>query len=192
MKNEIIERAQEALQPIKYEPHYPGYFVKMNDIDQGGSDFCEKCIEQAVKDARKWHKEQRAEIIKKHEKALASGKYSEAQIKKSKRSQLKDYPAKASFTYEGHDPDFGGGLQEPCTCEGCGEPFQCAFEASKEEAEHLLRIVEGGELDDRDKWEFDIALYHFQYVKPEVQGILLRAATVFLSTQAKNVLEKLQ
>jgi hypothetical protein len=188
MENQIIERAKEALQPINYEPHYPGYFVKMNDVDQGGSDFCEKCIEQAVKDARKWHKEQREIIINKHKKALASGKYTEAQIKKSQRSQLKYYPKKAVFTSEGHDPDFGGGLQEPCTCEGCGEPFQCAFEANKEEAEHLLRIVEGGELSERDKWEFDVALYHFQYLKPEVQGILLRAATVFLSTQAKNVL----
>lgn len=192
MENEIIERALETLKPVNFNPHYTGYFVTMNGNDMGDCDYCEACINDAVKKARKWHKEQRALIIKKHDKALASGKYTEAVVKKSKRAALKEYPAKASFTYEGHDPDFGGGASEPHTCDGCGEPFQTEFTADKDEAEHLLRAIEMGELSDREKWELDVALYHFKYSKPDAQEILWRAATVLLSNEAKNVLEKLQ
>lgn len=192
MENEIIERALETLKPVNFNPNGTGYYVLMNDNDMGGCDYCEACIGNAVKEARRYHKERRAEIIEKHNKALASGKYTEKEVKKSKRSGLKNWPAKASFTYEGHDPDFGGGATEPHTCDGCGEPFQTEFTADKEESEHLLRAVEIGELSEREKWELEVALYHFQYSEPEVQEILLRAATVFLSTQAKNVLEKLQ
>lgn len=180
MENEIIERTKIVLSPIKYEPHYPAYFVTLNGSDLGGSDFCKNCINKAVKDARKYHNERRSEIIKKHDNALKIGKYKVIDIVKSKRSQLKYYPAKASFTYEGHDPDFGGGLREPCLCDGCGEPFQCSFEADKEEAEHLLRIVESGELDEREKWEFDVALSNFKYLDQDVKKVLLKAASVFL------------
>lgn len=186
MKTDKIERAVAAIQPIKYEPHPEAYFVKMNDKDLGGDDFCKNCISGAIKASRKFHKERRAEIIKKHADALNSGKYGPNEVAKSKRSQLKKYPSKAKFSYETHDPDFGGGLNEPCCCSECGEPFICAFTPDKEQAKRLL--ISAVDLSEQDKWELDIAFYHYQYCEPEVQKILIRVADLILDkTQTKNV-----
>lgn len=179
--NELIEMAIKALQPITYEPHHVGYFVMMNDKDNGGSDYCENCIKGAVKEARKYHRERRQEIIEKHAKALASGKYSAQQVAKSQRQQLKEYPAKASFSYEGHDPDFGGGAKEPHTCEGCGEAFFTEFTADVDETEHLLRSAKAGNISERDKWEMEMALYHYEYAEPKAQEILIEVANKILN-----------
>jgi len=187
---ETIEKAIEKLQPINYNSFDTGYFVLKNGSDMGNSDYCENCIGEAVKEARKYHKEQREKIIAKYnlietkgycfhngKKVKVAGKYTKEQISKSKRSELKEYPAKATFTYEGHDPDFGGGLQEPCSCEDCGEYFTCNFEPNKDEAEHLLHLINHPEpLTDRDKWEIEIGLNNYRYVKDDVKPLLGQVA----------------
>src|SRR5688572_16195154 len=132
--------AREILQPINYNSFNVGYYVLLNGIDMGGSDYCENCINNAVKVARKYHREQRQKVLDKFKEIDDTGfyktgrkkvnvkeKYSKSEIAKAKRVELKKFPAKASFNYQGHDPDFGGGLYEPCTCEGCGEAFTCDF-----------------------------------------------------------------
>lgn len=191
----IIDEAIKKLQPINYESFSTGYFVLMNGKDMGNSDYCENCIDDAIKIARKSHKEKREEIKTKYtlietkgycfhngKKEKVKGKYTDKQIASSRRSELKNYPAKATFTYEGHDPDFGGGLREPCSCENCGEYFTCNFEPSMDEAKHLLHIVNNPKpLTHRDKWEIEIALNNYQYVKDDVKPFLERVAEKIIS-----------
>jgi len=182
---EEIEKAIELINPINYKPHEIGYYVVKNGNDEGGSDYCENCIPKVVKESREYHKTERKRIIEKFATISANGFYynkkkkvkvAESEIAKAKRYQLKEYPAKATFTYEGHDPDFGGGLREPCSCAECGEPFSCSFTPDLEEAERLLEGVNVGDISDREKWELDIAFYNFQYCKDDVQKILYEAA----------------
>lgn len=87
----------------------------------------------------------------------------------------------AVYSYEGHDPDFSGGCHEPNCCSNCGDPFQTEFTANEEEAKHLLRLVSKKNITDRDKWELEIALYHYQYSKPKVKNILARIASKLLN-----------
>jgi hypothetical protein len=180
MKNNKIEKARESIQPIVFEPNSTGFFVLQNGNDMGGSDYCQNCISAAVKDARKFCKEKRIEIIEKHNKAMISGKYSKKDVIKSKREQLKHYPAKSYFTYEGHDPDFGGGATSPHTCDGCGSPFQTEFTADEEAAENLLDMLKTNKLSEEQKWEIDIALYHYQYSNSAAQKTLMKLANKLL------------
>lgn len=191
---ETIDKARELLEPIKYEAFEYGYFVLKNGSDMGNSDYCINCIGEAVKVAREYHRTERKRIIEKFAKISADGFYynkkkkvkvTEKEISKAKRYQLKEYPAKATFTYEGHDPDFGGGLQEPCSCESCGEFFVCNFEPDKDEAERLLDIVTNYQpLDDRSKWELEIALSNYRYVKDDVKPILEQVANLIIQSFA--------
>jgi hypothetical protein len=200
---EIINKAAELIQPINYEPFDTGYYVVMNQKDEGGSDYCINCIKDAVKAARKYHFEQRQQIKDDYDKLLTKGiwrgkkvkeKYSQSDIMRSMRSKLKEYPAKASFTYEGHDPDFGGGLSEPCSCAECGEPFQCSFTPDLDEANRLLEDINTGDLSDRRKWEYDIAFYHFEYCDDDVKEVLVQVANSIIKSfeggQKKEKFEK--
>lgn len=185
-----IEEVIELLQPINYDSFNIGYFVLKNGNDMGNPDYCENCIGSAVKEARKYHKEQREKIKAKFElietkgycfhngkKVQVKGKYTNKQILHSKRAQLKNYSSKAVFSYSGHDPDFAGGLTQPCSCENCGEYFTCNFVPDKYEAEYLLQIANHAEpLTDRDKWEIEIALINYDYANPEVKLLLLKVA----------------
>ena len=184
--SEIIEKATEILHPIKYEPHHTGYIVLMNGRDMGNEDYCEKCISDAVKTARKFHKEQRQKVLDKFKEITETGfyngvnikqKYSEKEISKAKRYELKEYPAKASFTYEGHDPDFGGGEKSAKTCEGCGDYFHTNFEPDIKEANYLLEeFGDGSDLSETLKWKLDIAFYNYDYLEEDVQNVLLSIA----------------
>lgn len=100
-------------------------------------------------------------------------------------SKNDDKTKDSCFSYEGHDPDFSGGRTEPNTCNNCGEAFQTEFTANKEEANHLLRVVNKGNITDREKWELEIALYHYQYSDFDVQKILMRVAKKFLISTIK-------
>ncbi len=187
---EKIEKAIELLKPIKYEPNYVGYYVLRNGEDMCGEDYCENCIDTAVKEARNYHKEQRKLIKAKYDlietkgycfhngrKKIVKGKYTVKQIKDSKRSELKEYPAKAKFTYEGHDTDFGGGRAYPLTCENCGEYFDTNFEPSSDEAKFLLEdFKDGYPLSESLKWKLDIAFSNYTYLDEDAKTILLLIA----------------
>lgn len=186
----IIKKAIKKLQPINYDSFDTGYFVLKNGNDMGNSDYCINCIREAVKIARQDHREERKKIIEKLDKIRSDGFYynnrkkikvTGKEIQKAKRYQLKEYPARASFIYQGHDPDFGGGLQEPCGCENCGAYFTCNFQPNKDEAKHLLHLVtDPTPLPDREKCEIDIALSNYRYVKDDVKKILIQVAKKIL------------
>lgn len=193
--NQIIEQAIKLLKPINYSPAYPAYFVQKNDSDEGGEDYCEKCISIAVKNSRKHHREERKRIIDKFRQINETGflkhgrrkinvkeKYTTKQIADAKRYELKDYPAQVSFTSTSHDPDFGGGLHEPCTCAECGEPFECSFTPNEEEAGRILDYTQDEQpLTEREKWEIEIGLNHYEYTTEIVQEFLLKAAETIIS-----------
>lgn len=182
----IIEKATELLQPINYEPHNTGYFVLLNGRDMGNEDYCENCIDDAVKSARKFHKEQRQNVLNKFKEIAETGfwngvnikeKYTENEIAKAKRYELKQYPVKAKFSFEGHDPDFGGDEKSAKTCEGCGDYFHTNFEPDFEEANYLLEeFGDGSDLSETLKWKLDIAFYNYDYLKEDAQKVLLSIA----------------
>lgn len=192
-----ISKAIELLQPITYQSNDIGYFVVKNGRDMGGEDFCKKCITEAVSKARDYHRKSRQQLLRKYDKILADGFYynrkkkikvTKEEVLKSKRYELKQFPAKASFGYEGHDPDFGGGLSMPCTCGNCGENFTCNFEPDTDEANHLLSIVNHSEpLTDADKWEIDISLSNYEYMDDEVKIILEKVADIIIQKNGANV-----
>ena len=178
--DEIIERAQELLQPIDFRPYYSAYFVMQNDEDAGGEDYCINCIEEAVKETRKSYFHQRQSIIDKFQEIEKEGKYSAAEIAQAKRRELKEYPARVTFSYEGHDPDFSGGQHEPLTCLACGDYFETDFVPDIEEAENILQRFEydlkSGNVSDVTKWKLDIAFNNYEYVKKDVAKVLLSIA----------------
>lgn len=52
----VLKNAIELLPASTYEPNHIGYFVKQDDEDMGNEDYCEKCIDDAVKSAKKYNK----------------------------------------------------------------------------------------------------------------------------------------
>lgn len=180
----ILDKAREALEPIEYDTKYPAYFIKMNDVDMGGEDFCSDCIQHALTVARREHKEQRAAIKTMFANTIKTRKWkgkkieasiTEAQLLKEMRHRLRKIPANAKFTTEGHDPDFGGGLTYWKTCEDCGEIFSCEFNPDGQTMDYLEEI-EMKDLSHRDKWILDSALRYYQYVEPDLQPRLLKIA----------------
>lgn len=183
---EIIEKASELLAPIAFEPHHTAYFVTKNGDDMGNDDYCINCIGKAVKTARKYHKEDRQNILDKFKEIEETGffkgqnikkQYSDAEIKRAKRTELKDFPSKAKFSYEGHDPDFSGGEHEPLTCSDCGEYFYTNFSPDLDEANYLSEEYgDGSAVAESTKWKLDIVFYNFDYLDEKVQEILLSIA----------------
>lgn len=193
---EIIEKAIELLPDSTYEPNYVGYFVKQDDQDMGNEDYCHKCIGKAIYKSRKYHREGRLQILQKYDEIEKTGfykgvdikeKYPDADLVKAKESELREYPEKTKFTYEGHDPDFGGGEKEPLSCPECGDYFHTNFEPDKECAERLLEDLEDGDLNKKKhkeslKWKLDIALVNYRYCNTEVQNILLKCSKIIINT----------
>lgn len=199
----IIEQAIQLLKPINYKTFDTAYYVTKDDSDMGYSDYCEKCINGAVKKAKEYHLSRRTEIIYKYnqiektgffkvgrKKVQVTGKYSDNKIKQSKRSELKDYRLKSKFGYEGHDPDFGGGLTEPCSCDNCGEYFTCIFTPDKEQANRMLDIVNSEDvISDIEKWELEGGLLAYEYVKnEEIKNILIEVANIISIERKKKYL----
>lgn len=191
----VIERATELLQPISYEPNYIGFFVKQNDVDMGNEDYCKKCINSAIWHAQKHHREQRAKLLDKYKQITETGYYNgndcrhypSDMVQHSMEAELKEYPAKVKFTYEGHDPDFGGGETEPLSCAKCGHYFHTNFEANLETAQSLLEeFGEGKKIAESLKWKLDIAFYNYDYVEADVQEILLKIANVIVNVEVSD------
>ena len=181
----IIEKAQELLRPIEFDPPCVGYYIRKNGDDMGET-FCADCIKEQVKSARKHHKLERQRILidfatlertgkwrgKRLKKALSSD-----EIKKAKRFHLKEYPSKVVFEVEGCDPDFGGGETEPRCCDSCGDYFHTNFCPDLECATYLLEDFDAGkELLPHLKWKLDIAFYNYCHTEKEVQEILMQIA----------------
>jgi hypothetical protein len=197
----IIEKAIKLLSPINYKTFDTAYYVTKDDTDMGYSDYCEKCIDEAVKKAKEYHLERRNEIVAQYKqiekygffrigrkKVQVKGKYSENQIKQSKRSKLKDFRLKSKFSHEGHDPDFGGGLSEPCSCDNCGEYFTCVFVPNKDQANRMLDIVNSEDaISDIEKWELEGGLSAYEYIENnDVKNILIEVANIISIERGKK------
>jgi len=197
---ETIEKVREMLQPITFEPQDTAYFVTKNDEDAGGEDYCINCIKNAVKEARKNYKEQRQAIFDKYEEIVKTGcfrgkkldrEYSADEIAQAKKRELKEYPARATFGYEGHDPDFSGGKQEPGCCADCGEYFETDFTPDLDEAENLAREYEydlkkENKISEELKWKIDTAFYNFDDADEDVQEILLKIAEKIVKAESER------
>lgn len=184
--NATIDKAKELLQPITFEPHYTGYYVTKNGYDQGGIQ-CENCIKDAVKDARKQHKQQRIDIKARFEFIIENGyeiiqgkkikrNYPKADLVAEMRRRLREYPVKAKFDWESCDPDFAGGKSEPESCESCGQKFFTEFVPDEEELYYLENNISYAEIADVHKWELDMCFYMYKYCKPNIQHRLVAIA----------------
>jgi hypothetical protein len=198
----IIGLAIQSLKPINYKTFDTAYYVTKNDEDMGYSDYCEKCIDEAVKKAKEYHLSKRNEIIEKYNQIKKTGyfkvgrkkiqvnvKYSDNKIIQLRRCELKNYRLKSKFSYEGHDSDFGGGLTNPCSCDNCGEYFTCEFTPDKEQANRMLDIVNSEDvMSDIEKWELEAGLISYEYIEDkEVKNILLEVANRINTNSCKNL-----
>jgi len=174
---EIIEEAIGLLDD-SFEPIKTAYFVTKNGDDEGGDDFCIDCIKKEVKACEKAYKEARQAIIDKYKPYKESGKYSDAEIKKSLSHELEEYPVKVKFSYEGHDPDFCGGRHSAAVCEGCGEYFETDYYPDLEEANYLLEsFTNDSEISPPLAWQLRTVFSNFDYKhNSEVEQILLKIA----------------
>lgn len=197
----VLENAIELLPASTYEPHHIGYFVKQDDEDMGDEDFCENCIDDAVKSAKKNNKERRLEILDKYKQIEETGFYNGKDcshypkdlIASSKKTELKEHSKKSKFSSEGHDPDFGGGQNEPISCEGCGHYFYTNFEPDEDCANRLLEDLNDGDLTKKDyseslKWKLEIAFSNYNYVESDVQQILLKCAELVIKTYSADII----
>lgn len=197
----VINDVLEFLKDNKYKPFETAYFIRVNDTDMGGEDFCHKCIEYELKRCKQDNIKKRIWINSKYDLIEAKGyfltengskvvlkeKYSPEYLAKCRRSELKKYPAKSRFTSEGHDPDFGGGLTEPKTCAHCGEYFDVYFAIS----DHELRYVEEYNVfdpDDRLKFNLHRIFEYYRYCKPDIQLRLEKLADKII--QVNNIKTK--
>ena len=197
----IIEKAIELLPTCFYEPNHTGFFVKQDDEDMGNEDFCEACIDDAVLEAKNNNKARRNEILNKYKQIEETGFYNgkdckhypKELIESSKKSELKEYPKKSKFTYEGHDPDFSGGQQEPLSCPECGDYFYTNFEPDLDCAERLLEDLKENCLSNKKykeelKWKLEIAFGNYRYCEADVQEILLQCAEIVIKTYSYDTI----
>lgn len=197
----IIEKAIQLLPTCFYEPNHTGFFVKQDDEDMGDEDFCENCIDDAVKLAKKHNKEKRLEILDKYKQIEETGYYNgkdcthypKKLIASSKKAELKKYPKKSKFTYEGHDPDFGGGESEPKSCADCGHYFYTNFEPDEDCANRLLEDLNDGDLLKDDykeslKWKLEIAFGNYDYCDSDVKEILVKCAEIVIKTYSSDTI----
>jgi len=167
---EIIDKARDLLCD-SFEPNQTAYFVTKNEEDEGGEDFCHKCIDKQVKEAHEAHKEMRKSISEKFQQYIG---YPESEIKKA----LKEYPNNARFGKSWHDPDFSGGRKSPATCYYCGALFDTDYYPDLEEANYLKEeFGTGKNISPELAWQLRTVLHNFDYKdNSEVEIILLKIA----------------
>jgi hypothetical protein len=183
---EIIEKAKASLQPITYKAEIWGYFVKHDDVDMGNEDYCRKCIPNAVKEAKASYLKERQKIIDKYNEIEQTGMfkgnqikgvYSDERINNSKNVELEDYPANAKFSFEAHDPDFGGGLTEPLCCPSCGRYFETGFIPDLEESKQMLEDYDYSKrLTPRLKYILDHVFFYYEHLGNDEKEIFLTIA----------------
>lgn len=196
-KTKEIELAISFLEKNEYKPFEIAYYVRQDDSDGGGEDHCINCIKDAVKVQRKFHFAQREEIKKEFEELISTGVWRgvkqkeippQNKLRQEMRRRLKKYPAKAKFTYEGHDPDFGGGLTEPKQCPDCGEHFDVEYKISADELKHVEQWESFNDLEDRDKYILYRTLNYYDYQPEDMRKRLDALAAIII--KVNNLVEQ--
>ena len=166
---ELKDKAKELLEPFEqryYATLSDVHWVTQDDHDIEG-DFCEKCIDKAVKNARKSLKEERQKVLAKFKEIEETGKYNgkkikgkytDAEIKKAKRYELKELGiSKFSSTY-----NYGGGYEAEnfLTCEICNKELNISILPSAQNLQYILEDMEDGKIDDQTGYRAYCLLYN--------------------------------
>lgn len=182
----IIEKAKNLLEPIGFEPHTVAYFVTQDNNDIGTGDFCIDCIKKEVKRARKHHQESRQNILNTFKNIKETGfyngknikeRYSDSEINKIKKRELKKYPSKTTFGYKEFDPSFASRENTTRVCESCGAYFYINYEPNSEECNYLIaEYGDGLNIPGYLKWLLTSAFDNWQYLDSNAQNSLLLIA----------------
>lgn len=155
------------------EPFERRYYPTLSDvhwIEQDGcsteGDFCEGCIKKALANARKRHKERRAEVKKKFKEIEETGAfqgqkikgvYSANAIKKAKRYELKQIGvAKFSSTY-----NYGGGYEQDdfLLCELCGDELNVSILPNCQNIQDAIDDLKDGKITDQIGYHAHCLIY---------------------------------
>lgn len=166
---QLKNKAKELLEPFE-QRHYSTlsdvHWVEKDRCSIEG-DFCENCIGNAVKNASKFHKEQRQKILSKFKEIEETGKwngknikrkYSDAEIKNAKRFELKQLGvSKFSSTY-----NYGGGYESDDfkTCELCDKELNISILPSSQNIQYVLDDLKDGKIDDTTGYRAYCLLYN--------------------------------
>lgn len=166
---ELKDKAIELLEPFE-QRYYPTlsdvHWVRQDNHDVEG-DYCENCIEKAVKNARKSLKEERQKVLDKFRDIEETGKfngeqikgkYTDAEIKKAKRYELKELGiSKFDSTY-----NYGGGYEADnfLTCEICDKELNISILPSDQNIQYVLEDMEDGKIDDQIGYRAYCLLYN--------------------------------
>ena len=166
---ELKDKAKELLEPFEqryYATLSDVHWVTQDDHDIEG-DFCEKCIDKAVKNARKSLKEERQKVLAKFKEIEETGKYNgkkikgkytDVEIKKAKRYELKELGiSKFSSTY-----NYGGGYEADDfrTCEICDKELNISILPNDQNIQYILEDMEDGKIDDQTGYRAYCLLYN--------------------------------
>jgi len=166
---ELIDKAKELLESFEQrhsETTSNVHWVTQDDRDIEG-DYCENCIGQAVKNARKELKEEKQKVLAKFKEIentgkfngkKIKGKYTVADIKRAKKYELENLgPSKFDSTY-----NYGGGYESDSflTCEICDKELDISILPNEQELEYSLEDLESGVIDDQTGYRAYSLLYN--------------------------------
>jgi hypothetical protein len=166
---DLKDKAIELLEPFEqryYSTLSDVHWVRQDNNDVEG-DFCENCIGKAVKNARKSLKEDRLKVIAKFKEIEETGKfngekikgkYTDAEIKKAKRFELKKLGvSKFDSTY-----NYGGGYESDnfLTCEICEKELNISILPSEQNIQYVLDDLEDGNINDQTGYRAYCLLYN--------------------------------
>jgi hypothetical protein len=166
---DLKDKAKELLEPLEQR-----YYTSLSDVHwvtQDGhdveGDYCENCIEKAVKNARKSLKEERQKVLAKFKEVEETGKfngeqvkskYTDTEIKKAKRYELKQLGvSKFSSTY-----NHGGGYESDnfLTCEICDKELNISILPNDQNLQYIIEDMEDGKIDDQTGYRAYWLLYN--------------------------------
>ena len=138
-----------------------------NDGHDLEGDFCENCIDQAVKNAEIEYKESKQKIIDKFTEIETKGtfngkiieeKFTEKQLKKAKKHELKEL-GKNDFS---STFNYGGGYEAEqfLTCNICEKDLDISILPSKDEIEYLNESLQDGSIDDQTAYRAYCLIYN--------------------------------
>lgn len=166
---ELKNKAKKLLEPFEeryYKTLSQVYWVRQDNHDVEG-DYCEKCINKAVKMARKSLNEDRAKVLSKFKEIGETGKfngvqikgiYTDAEIKKAKKHELKELGvSKFSSTC-----NYGGGYESHdfrC-CEICDKELNISILPNCQNIEYAIEDLEDGNINDQSGYRAYCLLYN--------------------------------
>ncbi len=166
---EIIDKAIELLGPFEgryYATLSDVHWVEQDECSIDG-DYCENCIEKAVKNARKSLKEEKQKVLAKFKEIEDTGKFNgqkikgkhtDSEIKKAKSYELKKLGvSKFSYTY-----NYGGDYE--CDsflyCDICGKELNISILPNEQEIVCVLEYFEHGVINDQNGYRAYWLLYN--------------------------------